>query len=179
VEDLLRIALKGEKPPLIGQIQLDTSVTVPPGPGKVLQRMIISGEFSIEEGEFTNEGFQKKLAQISKIGRSDQNQSDDDRTFSDLNGEFLLEKGVIRFSSLRFGVPGMLVSLTGTYVLESEQMDFRGRVEMERSVSEMTSGRLSDWLRIVDPILRRGSAGTSVPIRIKGNRNRPSVSVDF
>lgn len=179
VEDLLRIALKGERPPLIGPIQLNTSVTVPPGPGRVLQRMIVTGDFLIKEGEFTDKGFQEKLAQISRLGRSDQSQSEDDRTFSNLNGEFLLEKGIINFSELNFGVPGLLVSLSGNYELESEQMDFEGRVEMERSVSEMTSGRLSRWLRIVDPLLRRGDAGTSVPIRIKGNRNRPSVSLDF
>jgi hypothetical protein len=179
VEDLLRMALKGDEPPLVGQIHLDTSVTVPPGRERVMQKMIVSGEFSIEEGEFTNEGFQKKLAQISKIGRSDRSQREDDRTFSDLKGEFRLEAGVIEFSRLHFGVPGMLVSLGGTYALETEQMDFRGRVEMERSVSEMTSGRLSDWLRILDPILRRGNAGTSVPIRIKGTRNSPSVTLDF
>ena len=179
VEDLLRIALRGDEPPLVGQIELTTSVTVPPGPGRVFQRLIVAGEFSIEEGELTNDGFQEKLAQISKIGRSDRGESQDNRTFSDLNGEFRLEKGRIEFSRLRFGVPGMLVTLTGGYGLESEQMDFRGRVEMEKSVSEMTSGRLSEWLKVLDPILRRGDAGTSVPIKIKGTRNSPSVSLDF
>ncbi|MGW8178536.1 MAG: hypothetical protein ACWGQW_07195 [bacterium] len=179
VEDLLRLALKGDTPPLTGEITLDTKVTIAPGPGRVMQKLIIDGDFTIEEGEFTNEGFQKKLGQIGKIGRRDQNELEDSRTFSDLAGEFHLEKGVIEFTTLQFGVPGMLVSLKGTYALEAEQMDFRGRVEMERSVSEMTSGRLSDWLRVLDPLLKRGNAGTSVPIRIKGSKDRPSVSVDF
>jgi hypothetical protein len=179
VEDLLRIALKGDEPPLVGEIGLDTKVTIPPGEGRTMERMVIEGLFQIEHGEFTNPDFQKKLAQISKIGRREQAGQTDDRAFSDLNGEFQLENAVIRFSRLEFGVPGMLVSLTGDYGLESQEMDFRGHVDLERSVSEMTKGRLSDWLRILDPVLKRGNAGTSVPIRIKGTRSSPSVSLGF
>ena len=179
VEDLLRIALKGEEPPLTGEIVLDTDVMVPPGEGRTIERLVIEGEFEIERGEFTNPDFQKKLAQISKIGRKDKEGQADDKTFTDLNGEFHLEDAVIDFSRLQFGVPGMLVELTGSYGLESQEMDFRGRVNLERSISEMTKGRLSDWLRILDPVLSRGDAGTSVPIRIKGTRSSPSVSLDF
>lgn len=179
VEDLFRFALKGDKPPLTGPIELDTAVTIPSGKGKVLQRMIIDGEFRIREGEFTNPDFQKKLAQISKFGRKDRDQEVDNRTFSDLNGTFRLENEIIRFTQLHFGVPGMFVSLKGTYGLDTEQMDFRGNVNLDRSVSEMTKGRLSEWLSVLDLILRSGKAGTSVPIRIQGNRSSPSVSLDF
>jgi hypothetical protein len=96
-----------------------------------------------------------------------------------LNGTFRLENEVIRFTTLHFGVPGMFVSLNGTYALDTEEMDFRGTVNLERSPSEMTSGRLSKWLRILDPVLRSTDAGTSVPIRIQGTRSSPSVLPDF
>ncbi|UCF38282.1 MAG: hypothetical protein JSU96_05375 [Acidobacteriota bacterium] len=179
VEDLLRIALKGDQPPLTGQIQFTAAVTVPPGPGKVIERMEIDGQFQIHEGQFTDPEFQKKLAQISKLGRADRGSDSDDRTFSDLTGDFRMENSEIHFSRLQFGVPGMKVSLTGSYGLQSNQMDFRGRVSLEKAVSEMTSGGLSNLLKILDPLLRGEDGGTSVPIRIRGDRSSPSVSIDF
>lgn len=177
IEDLLTLALEGEKPPLIGPLQLETDVKIPPGQGRVIERIKVQGVFRIREGEFTDKGFQEKLAQVSQFGSRQESGNED--TFSEMSGDFTLDSGLLEFHSLRFGVPGMIVRLQGTYDLPSEEMNLVGRVNLEKSVSEMTSGRLSEWLRLADPIFRGSEGGTSVPIRITGNRSNPSVALDF
>ncbi len=179
IEDLLLFAVDSEEPPMTGQIKLDTQVSIPPGKTPFIQRLRVEGEFEIGEGRFSNVDFQKTLEQISQFGTGEGAAEAGDSVVSDMRGNFLLEDSKIRFRQLRFGVPGMELDLTGTYRLEGETLDFAGRADLERPPSEMVSGRLGRWIRIIDPLLRRGEAGTSVPIKITGTRSEPKFSVDF
>jgi hypothetical protein len=76
-------------------------------------------------------------------------------------------------------VPGSLVHLAGTYKLVPQTIDFSGTLEMDASISQLTTGFKSKLLRIVDPIFaKKDGSGTEIPIRISGVRTNPSFGVD-
>ena len=95
-----------------------------------------------------------------------------------MHGEFHLAAGRIEFSQLEFSVPGMQVALTGSYLMQGEGLDFRGQAALERAPSELAPEKLSDWLKVLDPILQRGKQGTVVPIKITGTCSQPKFAVD-
>ncbi len=179
VEDLIAFAVASDEPPLTGDIRLDTRVEIPPGEQRFIERMTVEGEFHIREGRFSNLDIQGTLEKISSIGSGTSEAEAGETVVSDMRGRFRLEDSKIDFSRLNFSVPGMAVELTGTYVLEGEQLDFRGRALLERAPSEMAPDSMSRWLRILDPILRGEKAGTVLPIEITGTRSAPSFRVDY
>jgi hypothetical protein len=144
-----------------------------------MDRLEIQGQFNIREGYFTSTDVRKTLEKISQIGGGKSDAETGSSAVSDLEGSFVLGNAVVDFSSLTFSVPGTAIDLTGRYGLKDETLDFRGNVLLSRSPSEMTSGQWSRWLKVLDPLLGRGKAGTAVPIKISGTRSKPSFSLDF
>lgn len=60
----------------------------------------------------------------------------------------------------------------------SEDLDFRGKVQMDAKLSEATSGFKSVFLRIVDPFFRKDGK-TVLPIKISGDLDQPSFGLDL
>jgi hypothetical protein len=178
-EDVLQFAIKSEKSPLMGDMDLDSVVHIPPGSGPFMDRFRIQGQFNIREGYFTSTDVRKTLEKISQIGGGESEGEAGSSAVSDLEGSFVVEHSVVDFSSLTFSVPGTAVDLRGSYGLRDETLDFRGNVLLSRSPSQMTSGQWSQWLKVLDPLLRREKAGTAVPIKISGTRSKPSFSLDL
>ena len=178
IEDLLQFAIKTDSPPLTGAIELNTDVRISPGAAGFSQRMEVKGDFLIREGRFSNVNIQQTLEKISRIGSKESAPEEGDSLVSDMNGQFHLAEGRIEFSQLEFSVPGMQVALTGSYLIEGEVLDFRGQAALERAPSELAPEKLSDWLKVLDPILQRGQQGTVVPIKITGTRSQPKFAVD-
>jgi hypothetical protein len=76
-------------------------------------------------------------------------------------------------------VPGSLVRLSGTYGLVRETIDFRGTLEMDATVSQLTTGYKSKLLKFLDPVFaKKGGGGTELPIKINGVRTNPSFGLD-
>ena len=90
------------------------------------------------------------------------------------------ENGTIHFSRLQFAIPGAAISLAGNYDIRSLEIDLRGEARMEATVSEMTTGVKSFFLKLVDPLFKRkdSRAGAIIPIHIHGTRDQPSVGLD-
>jgi hypothetical protein len=180
IEDLLRLALKAERSPLSGPIELRTRVRIPPGPTPVVSKLELAGEFRMPRATFSNTNVQRTLARISRIGRGETTGADGESVVSDLSGTFTLAGGVLEFSHLRFDVPGFSVRLAGTYALETERLDLAGRVRVARTPSEMAGGRAATLLELADRLLapESGERGVELPINIRGPRARPSFRVD-
>jgi len=90
-----------------------------------------------------------------------------------------MEKGVIHFSSLSFGVAGADIELAGTYNLDSGEMNFLGKLKMKAKLSQTTTGIKSFFLKAVDPFFKGKDAGTVVPIKITGTKDQPAFALDF
>ena len=178
VEDLLRLAVKADRPPMIGLISLKTKLEIPPGEGDIADRLKLSGAFGIGSARFTKLDVQKKVNALSRRGRGEPPSEELGTVVSNLKGRFLLRNGVMTFSNLTFGVPGASVHLSGSYTLRSEELDFRGTLRLQAKLSQTTTGWKSLFLKPVDPWFERGGAGTVLPIRITGTERSPSFGLD-
>ena len=62
LEDLLRLALKADKPPMTGDVSFRTRIDIPPGKGDVADRLKLDGEFQISSAQFSQLDIQNKVA---------------------------------------------------------------------------------------------------------------------
>jgi AsmA-like protein len=179
IEDLLQLAVKSAKPILTGRINLKTKFLLPAGDRDVIEKLHLDGAFSLAKAQFTNVDIQKKITLLSQKGRGDEDGDNGESVVSNLEGNFVLDNSTLNFSSLRFGVPGALVQIAGTYELKNEVMDFKGELLTDATLADMTSGIKSVIARIAQPFFRRPGGGSKFPIRIQGPRSKPSFGLDI
>lgn len=186
VEDLIRFGLKSDTPPLTGQIDLRTTLEIPPGDRSVVERMRVAGEFTIAEAQFSSLEIQKTLTRISRVGQGETQDDSGATVVSNMRGTFEIVDAALGFSSLTFAVPGMQVQLVGSYGLRDQTLDFGGQVQLDQSVSALAPsdrvpGRVAGWLRLLDPLFQPSgeTRGTVVPITISGTRSKPSFRVEL
>jgi hypothetical protein len=179
IEDLLRLAVKTSKNPMLGTIDLKTKFLLPQGEADVVDRLQLDGTFKLAQAKFTNYDVQRKINMLSSRGRGDET---DDGTgqsvVSNLEGTFALRDAKLTFSSLRFLVPGAIIDLSGTYGLRDEQMDFKGYFLADATLADMTHGMKSILARLAQPFFKRPGGGSKIPIRISGPRSNPQFGLD-
>ncbi len=178
LEDLLRLALKAEKPPMTGDVSFHTRIDVPPGKGVVADRLKLDGEFEINSARFSELDLQNKVATLSRRGRGQTEAGSSGSVASDFAGKFVLADGLMTFSNLTFVVPGASVHLDGTYALRNQQIDFIGSLRLQAKLSQVTRGWKSAALRPFDRLFEKEGAGTFVPIRITGTGSDPHFGLD-
>jgi hypothetical protein len=83
------------------------------------------------------------------------------------------------FSALQFTVPGAFLSLNGSYGLKSQELDFRGKLQLSSKLSQTTTGAKSVLLRMLNPFFKDGNGGSILPIKITGSRSNPSFGLDL
>lgn len=179
IDDVLRLAVKSSNPVMTGALALDTALLIPPGPGKVADRLQLDGRFAIKEGRFTDAGVHTKLVTLSRRSQGKGADDPSGRVLSNLRGEFSLKDASVRFKTLTFEVPGASVNLAGDYGLRSEQINFAGTLSMQATISEAAGGGVKGaLLKAVDPIFKKSGHGAVVPITIHGTRDKPEFALD-
>ena len=181
LEDLLQLAVKAAKPPLVGRVNLTTRLLLPAGPEDVVDRLQLDGTFELAQARFTNLNVQRQITTLSRRGRGEESNegAESERVVSNLRGRFKLAKGALTFSELTFAVPGSTVRLHGSFDLHSETMNFQGELLTDATLADMTSGVKSLLARLAQPLFRRKGGGTRLPIRISGPRSKPEFGLDF
>jgi hypothetical protein len=183
LEDLLRLALKADKPPMVGVISFRSRIDIPPGKQTVADRLRLDGEFSIDSARFAHLNVQQKVEKLSRRGRGridgDQEGEGPGSVASDFSGRFALRDSMMTFSNLKFAVPGASVNLNGTYAMHGEEVDFRGTLALQATLSQMTRGWKAALLRPLDPIFEKHGAGTLLPVTIAGTESDPKFGVDI
>ena len=178
VEDVLRLAVKGSSPALVGGLKANIKFVLPPGKVDAISKLQLDGSFAIASGQFSDGGLQGRINALSQKAKGDATDGDPpDRVASNFAGRFAMRRGVIRFPGLSFAVPGARLNLAGTYAIRSEALDFRGTVRMDAKVSELTTGIKSFLLKAVDPLVRHKGA-TVIPITVSGTGEHPKVGLD-
>jgi len=179
LEDLLKLAVKSDRAPLVGRIDLDTRMLIPAGEEDVVDKLQLDGTFELAQARFTDVNVQRQINVLSTRGQGDEtNDGRGQSVVSNLRGTFVMRDAAIRFSNLTFAVPGATVQLAGVYNLRSEAIDFAGNVLFDASLADMTSGFKALAARLVQPFFRRPGGGSRLPIRITGTREKPAFGLD-
>lgn len=177
LEDILRLAVPTAQPTMTGGVELRTSMTIPPGPVDVVEKLELDGRFAITGGRFTDPGVQQRITTLSRRAQGSDAATGASRVRSNFAGRFRLERGRLSMLSLTFDVPGAVVHLSGVYGLRQEQLRFAGTVYMDAKLSQATSGWKSWLLKAADPIFRR-QGRTRIPVKIAGTRSAPTFGLD-
>ena len=179
IQDVLRLAVKSEKPVMLGFIALQAKLLLPPGEPKVIDRLDLDGRFVMENASFTDAGVQDQLAMFSRRARGMKPDAPVGKMQSDMRGKFALRDGTLRLDPLSFALPGANVRINGAYGLRSQQMDFTGTLSMKATVSEAAGGIKGFFLKPFDPIFRENGKGAVLPITIRGPREKPKFGLEW
>lgn len=178
IEDVMRMAVPTPKPPMVGALKLTTKFFLPPGKSDVSERLALDGRFSITEARFANYDVQGKIRELSHRGRGQNPEAPKQPVASNFAGRFKLGNGALALPDLTFDVPGAKVQLAGQYGLKHETIDFKGELLLDAKISETTTGFKSLMLKAVDPLFKRDGGGSSIPIKIEGQRKEPKFGLD-
>ncbi len=86
---------------------------------------------------------------------------------------------MVHFSRLYFEVPDARARVQGTYHLKDCQVDLRGDLWTDASVSQDTTGIKSVLLKPVNPLFRRKHAGAMVAVVMDGVIDQPHFGTDL
>jgi hypothetical protein len=182
IDDLLKLAVRTEPPIMTGTVRLKTKFDLRPGKADVANRLRLTGNFGVSGAHFSNDKIQGKIDALSMRSQGKPKLAQDnipDNIRSDLQGTFGLSDGLISFSRLQFKIPGTQVNLSGTYSLDGDVFDFRGKARMDAKLSHMVTGWKSILLRPADPFFSKNGAGTEIPVKITGTKSEPHFGADF
>jgi hypothetical protein len=179
LEDVLRLGVRSKQSPMTGAMSFHSKLVIPPGDIDVAKKMQLAGAFELQSARFSKLHVQDRINELSKRGKGDTSPSEAGSVASDFEGSFHLDRGVMSFPELSFRVPGVHVSLKGTYGLEDNALDFRGTARMEAKLSEMTTGFKSILLKAVDPFFKKKGAGAEIPIKIQGTHDQPAIGLNL
>jgi hypothetical protein len=178
LEDVLRLAVKGPKPPMTGALKLTTKFVLPPGKRDVVDKLRLDGQFSIARATFADLDIQKKIDELSHRSRGKPVADDRERVASNFVGRFILGDGTLMLKTLTFNTPGSSVQLAGTYGLQDELMNFKGQLLMDATISQTQTGWKRIVLKGIDPLFKKDGHGAVIPIIIQGTRSNPSFGLD-
>jgi hypothetical protein len=178
IEDMLRLAVKADKPLMTGPVRFKTKLYLPHGEGDVAERLRLSGIFQIQSAEFTSPAVRTKLEALSRKASGKPNDKDAGSSATTLDGQFALGHRTITLHQTTFAIPGATFAFNGTYALANEALNFHGILRMNAKLSQTMTGFKSFLLRPVDPFFRKDHA-TQLPIKISGTRDKPSFGLDF
>ena len=145
----------------------------------MLDKLVLDGQFGLQQATWGNPGVREKLEGLSRRAQGQPDNDDAGSSISNLRGRFHFENAAITFSQLDFSVPGAAISLTGTYDIRSEELDFRGQMRMQARISGTVTGVKSFFLKAIDPFFAKEGIGAVIPIRITGSRNAPQFGLDL
>jgi hypothetical protein len=176
--DLLRLAMKGKAPIIEGAINMRTKLEILPKQIAVVEKLTLDGTFDMSETSFASAGIQDKIDSFSRRAQGQPKNEQIADVLSAIRGAFTMRDGIIRFSNLKFSIPGAAIELKGLYGLYSEEIDFRGTARLRAKVSQTMSGWKRWALKPVDPFFSKDGAGTLLNIKVTGTRDKPSFGLD-
>jgi AsmA-like C-terminal region len=179
IEDIMTMAVKADKPPMVGALTLNTTFVLPPGNSDVVDRLRLKGRFSIDKAQFTSYDVQGKINELSKRASAKTADPATPRALSDFAGHFVLGDGRLRLPDVTFATPGAKVELAGAYGMKAQTLDFKGQVLLDAKISQTVTGFKSILLRAIDPLLGRpNGTGSRIPVKIGGTRSDPKFGLD-
>jgi hypothetical protein len=172
-EDLIRLAVKTERPVLNGPAKLKAKIRIPEEDKDLSDRLDVIADFELTEGHFSNPEIQGKIDTLSRKGQGEPNNTEIAHVPTQLDASMHLKNSAIDFSRVHFLVPGASLDMQGTYVLGDGGLDFRGDLYLDAKLSQTTTGAKSLLLKAVDPFFKGKNGGARVPIKVTGTKDHP------
>jgi len=179
IEDVLRLVVDAPKPMLTGDVNVRTTVKIPPGKQRLRERLALNGQFGLDAAKFTDAQVQQKLQELSRRSQGKDADETIGRVITSLSGSFELVRGVLMLRRLSFHVPGARVDLNGTYATDSGALDLQGTLQMQATVSQAVGGFKSIFIKPFDAMFKGKGAGAVVPITITGTQKDPKFGVQI
>lgn len=179
VQDVLALASKSESPVVTGALALKAKLVLPPGKDPVLQKMQLSGSFSITNTRFTPAKMKDAVNELSRRGQGKPNDSSINNVPAQFRGDFSLLHSTLTFRQLQFAAPGAVAQVKGSYGVSSGNINFVGDVRLDASVSQTMTGVKHILLVPFDPLFHKHGAGTYLPIAVSGTRDHPDVKLQW
>ncbi|MGC2697392.1 MAG: AsmA-like C-terminal region-containing protein, partial [Candidatus Angelobacter sp.] len=178
IQDLMLMFSKASQPSVKGPIVFHTQVVLPPEHRPFKERVQLTGDFNVDPARFPAADTQGSIDQLSeraegkKDKQKDFDQDDDatgfERVLTQLKGQVRLRNGVATFSRISFSLPGAHADMMGTYSLIDKRVDLRGKMRMQATVSQATTGKKSFFLKVIDPFYKKKGAGAELPVTMSG-----------
>jgi hypothetical protein len=178
VEDLISIAVKTNDPVMTGNAKLKVKIDIPEGDPDLIERLKLRGQFGIGDIQFATPEMQGKIDTLSRKSQGQPKDMGIQGVPSEMTGNMQVSGGIVTFSNLSFGVPGAALNLSGTYNLDTEGLNFHGKLTMDAKLSQTTTGAKSFFLKALDPFFKGKNAGTVLPIKISGTKDKPTFGLD-
>jgi hypothetical protein len=183
MEDILKLIEGKGEPFLRGSVDFRSKIVIPPGHEDVADKLRLDGLFTVSSAHFSSEKVEERLRTLSDrargISKKEEEGEPPQTVASDFAGRFQMNDGQVDFSRVSFSVPGAAISLTGSYNLRSEQLDFKGRFRMQATLSETQSG-IKHWvLKPFDRFFEKDGAGLEVPITVTGTKSKPEIGTEI
>jgi hypothetical protein len=184
IQDVLRLFVRGKKPPLNGVTDFRAHVTIPPGKRPFVEKVQLAGDFGIADGQFAKESTQNEIDSLSERSRgikpdSQEAEGDSEEIISNVAGHVELREASATFADASFTVPGALARMNGTYNLESQVIDLHGTLKTEAELSQMNSGIKSVLLKPFNVFFKKKHAGAVVPVHLIGTYKHPEAGLDL
>jgi AsmA-like C-terminal region len=177
IQDFLSLAINSDKPMLTGPVKLKAKLTIPPGQIRTIEKIVLDGEFNVENGKWSSPDLREKLESLSRHALGKPQSDDSGSAVSGLSGDFLLQDGIIHFRRLGFTVEGAAIDLAGTYGLLNGDLNLSGHLRLQAKLSQTMTGTKSVLLKPLDPFFEKKGYGTVLSIRITGTRDNPVFGV--
>ncbi|WP_263368642.1 AsmA family protein [Edaphobacter bradus] len=182
IQDFLELGVRTQPAVMTGRLSMETRLNIRPANERVMQRMVMNGQFTLRAIHFSNPAVQDKVDMLSlraqgepKLARPG---AEDVR--SQMTGQFDMDKGKLKFSQLAYSLPGADVNLTGVYTLDGNQFEFAGKVRTKATLSQMVSTRWKSLLlKPVDPLFKKNGAGAEIPVKISGTKGDVQFGLDL
>lgn len=183
IQDFLRLFVREPKPPLNGVTSFRAHVLIPPEQRPFLQKVRLTGDFGIADGQFTKVSRQKDIDILSEKARGEKpdpgQEEDSERVISNLAGHVELRNAAANFTDLSFNVPGAFARMHGTYNLQSEVVNLHGTLKTDAQLSKMATGLKSVLLKPFDPFFKKDHSGAVVPVHLIGTYHDPEAGLDL
>ena len=179
IEDVLWLFVKESKAPMEGATNFRAHVVWPSVHERFLKRVVLQGEFEIEQAQWTKPERQMSVKMLSKKASGKKKDPETPNVTAEIKGSVLLSNEVARFQDVHFKVPGAEAILHGTYDLEDTKIDFHGDLKTEASISDDSSGVKAVLLKPLDPLFKRKHAGAVVPVEMTGIYHHPHFGVSL
>jgi hypothetical protein len=182
IQDFLRLASSTGTPLLTGDIVVNASLHIPPGPAPVHERLTLKGDFKLDQAQFTNPSIQNRIKELSMRGQGrpeDRKSVNPADIKSNMEGEFQIGGGLVKIPSITYTVPGANIQMHGTYYEQNSGLDFTGTAKLHATVSQMVGGWKGMLLKPADRLFKKDGAGTEVPIYISGTRQKPEFGFNL